>query len=232
VEPEDKTGFQVIPLKTLTTRMLDLIHKQVRKPLESLSQYFRYTQQLYFEQPKDQVLDIQVTGKDSDKPNTVLHAYRIEQNYMMLVQYSLSNSTKRQLAIKYQFLQVPEDCTITESAFHMNSLTLRQTGKLKVEVVLLLSRGSQTLVRVLDLADLTESFSNEGVCQLDVTMSFKFGHFARTALEKALREERVPLIDFDERTYTFERAQSLALGRRGLLSVIQEGREVLIQEFE
>jgi hypothetical protein len=37
-------SFQIIPLKTLKTRMMDLIHKQIRKPLESLSHYFRYTQ--------------------------------------------------------------------------------------------------------------------------------------------------------------------------------------------
>lgn len=48
-------------MKTLTTRMMDLIHKQFRKPLESISPYFRYTQQLYFENAKDQVLDLVVT---------------------------------------------------------------------------------------------------------------------------------------------------------------------------
>lgn len=105
----------------------------------------------------------------------------------MLIQYGLNNSTKRVLQVTYQFLQVPEDCVILESTFHMNSLTIRQTGKLKEELVLLVQRGSSSIIRVLDLKDLTEAFSNEGVCQLDVTHSFKFGQFARSALEKAVK---------------------------------------------
>lgn len=44
-----------------------MIHKQVRKPLESISPYFRYTQQIYFEQPKDEVLDVQITDSDSEQ---------------------------------------------------------------------------------------------------------------------------------------------------------------------
>lgn len=81
--------FQIIPLKTLTTRMMDLIHKQIRKPLESLSPYFRYTQQLYFENPKDQVMDIQVSGKDSKIPHQALIVYKIEKIYLMLASYDL-----------------------------------------------------------------------------------------------------------------------------------------------
>jgi len=66
--------------------MIDLIYKQIRKPLESVSPYFRYIQQLYFENPKDQVLDIQVLGKDAEsKPNSVLITYKIENNFLMLV---------------------------------------------------------------------------------------------------------------------------------------------------
>jgi hypothetical protein len=80
---------------------MDLIHKQVRKPLESLSPYFRYTQQIYFEQPKDEVLDVQVTGYDSEQPDIVHLAYRIENSYVMLVQYSLKHSTKKQLPLAY-----------------------------------------------------------------------------------------------------------------------------------
>lgn len=66
--------------------MMDLIHKQLRKPLESLSPFFRYTQQLYFENPKDIVLDMQITGRDSDMPaDTCLLAYKIENSFLMLV---------------------------------------------------------------------------------------------------------------------------------------------------
>ncbi len=72
--------------------MMDLIHKQVRKPLESLSPYFRYTQQLYFENPKDTVLDVQITGAKGDFPNRVNLAYRIDTNILMLIQYDVKPS--------------------------------------------------------------------------------------------------------------------------------------------
>jgi hypothetical protein len=82
--------------------MMDLIHKQMRKPLESISPYFRYTQQLYFENPKDQVLDIQVLGLDADsKPDHVLIAYKIESCFLMLVEYSLRQPSRREIHISY-----------------------------------------------------------------------------------------------------------------------------------
>jgi len=69
------------------------------------------------------------------------------------------------------------------------------------------------------------------------TCSIKFGHFAREALKLALNEGKVPVIDFDERTYKVSgdnnnKVQSLSLGRRGLLNLIQDQREILVQEFE
>jgi hypothetical protein len=64
----------------------------------------------------------------------------------------------------------------------------------------------------------------------------------------ALKEGKVPMIDFEERTYTFEGGKGpvagahgggtaggvrgLNLGRRGLLNLIQDQREIIIQEFE
>ena len=83
-------GFQIIPLKTLTTRMMDLIHKQVRKPLESLSQYFRYTQQLYFENPRDTVIDLQITGVDSEQKDQFMMLYKIEKKFLMIVKQDLN----------------------------------------------------------------------------------------------------------------------------------------------
>jgi hypothetical protein len=32
----------------------------------------------------------------------------------------------------------------------------------------------------------------------------KFGQFARAALEQALAQEKVPVVDFEERTHRFE----------------------------
>jgi hypothetical protein len=56
----------------------------------------------------------------------------------MINRYDLNKST-RNLKLNYQFIQVPEDHTIMEAKFHMNSLMLRQTGKVKEELVILLS---------------------------------------------------------------------------------------------
>jgi hypothetical protein len=90
---------------------MDLIHKQFRKPLESISPYFRYTQQLYFENAKDQVLDLVVTegGQSSELPHSVLLAYRIDRGFLMFVQYELKPSklnagSKKNLMLNYQFI--------------------------------------------------------------------------------------------------------------------------------
>lgn len=73
-------------------------------------------------------------------------------------------------------------------------------------------------------------------CPLELqSNSVKFGQFVRELLEEQLRAGNVPLIEFSQRTYCFESMQvrGLAVGRRGLLSLLQpEAREVLVQEFE
>ena len=50
----------------------------------------------------------------------------------------------------------------------MNSLMIRQTGKIKEEVVIMVeksgSTGSNAIIRILDLKDLTDTFSSEKVC--------------------------------------------------------------------
>ena len=58
----------------------------------------------------------------------------------------------------------------------------------------------------------------------------KFGQFSRDAFEQAAKQERVFIASFDERAYTFESKQlhGLRMGRRGLLSLVQDQREVLI----
>jgi hypothetical protein len=60
----------------------------------------------------------------------------------------------------------------------------------------------------------------------------KFGHYAREALKSAINEGRVPMIEFDERTYHFESngksIQNLRLGSRGLLNILQDQREILV----
>jgi hypothetical protein len=57
----------------------------------------------------------------------------------MIASYDL-NASKASKSIKltYVFLQVPEGMGILEAKFHMNSLIMRQTGKLKEEVVMLI----------------------------------------------------------------------------------------------
>ena len=58
----------------------------------------------------------------------------------------------------------------------MNSLMMRQTGKIKEEVVVLAKGPNETLIRILDLKDLLESFTNERTVNLDMqTSSMKFG---------------------------------------------------------
>jgi hypothetical protein len=158
--------------------MQDLIHKQLRKPLESLSPYFRYTQQLYFEHPTDQLLDLHITGAHSPLPGQVLLAYRIESSFLMLVQYPVSTQPARQLNLTYQFLQLPqEDMALQECTFHLNSLQLRQTGKVKEELLLLVAGKGYSAVRVLDWAELLGSeYSCQRVMHLDAqTSSVKFG---------------------------------------------------------
>ena len=60
------------------------------------------------------------------------------------------------------------------------------------------------------------------------TCSIKFGQFAREALKVALSEGRVPIVEFDERTYQFGdgttkvHIHNINLGRRGLLNLIQD----------
>lgn len=118
----------------------------------------------------------------------------------------------------------------------MNSLMLRQTGKVKEEVVILAEdEKNSTAVRVLDLKQLVDDFNYEKKVQLEMqTCSIKFGQLAREALKIALNEGRVPSIEFDERTYQFGDGASkvnihgLSLGRRGLLNLIQDQREILI----
>jgi len=58
----------------------------------------------------------------------------------------------------------------------------------------------------------------------------KFGSFAREALQAASLDGRVPIIEMDERSHSIEskNVKGLAMGSRGLLSMIQDTREVLI----
>ena len=141
--------------------------------------------------------------------------------------------------MNYQFMQIPQEYSISEVQIHLNSLQIRQTGKFKEEITILCHQAKtrEALVRVVDLKLLIDDFNFEEVCQLDIqTCSIKFGHFAREALKNAINEGRVPMIEFDERTYNFESngksIQSLRVGSRGLLNIIQDQREILVQEFE
>lgn len=57
----------------------------MKKPLESLSPYFRSTAQIYFENPHDMVLDMTITNKDCKTKNNAYLAYKIENSFLMLV---------------------------------------------------------------------------------------------------------------------------------------------------
>lgn len=144
-----------------------------------MSPYFRYIQQLYFENPKDQVLDIQCLGRDAEsKPLSVLFTYKIESNFLMLVQYSLKQPSRRELRLSYQFIQIAPEYTISEAQIHLNSLFIRQTGKLKEEVAMLIhnQETGDAVVRVIDVKQLIDDFNNEEVCPLEIqTCSVKFG---------------------------------------------------------
>ena len=80
-----------------------------------------------------------------------------------------------------------------------------------------------------------EEFEYNKTLQLEMqTCSIKFGQFAREALKLAMSEGRVPIIEFDERIHQYGdgltkvHIHSMNLGRRGLLNLIQDQREVLI----
>ena len=100
------------------------------------------------------------------------------------------------------------------------------------------AQTGETVVRIVDLKMLLcEEYSQDEVCQLEIqTCSIKFGQFAREALKEALNQQRVPMIEFDERTYQFDSngksIHSLRVGRRGLLNLIHDQKEILVQEFE
>lgn len=79
-------GVTLIPLKTLTTRVMDLLHKQLRKPLESLSPYFRYTQLLQFDSSLDQVRDIAITHGKCERNGVLMIAYQMDSKYLMVVE--------------------------------------------------------------------------------------------------------------------------------------------------
>ena len=52
--------------------------------------------------------------------------------------------------------------------------------------------------------------------------SFKFGQWAREALERALKDGRVEVIDMDDRASKYSNVKGLGVGRRGLYSLIQD----------
>eukprot|EP00347_Sterkiella_histriomuscorum_P019667 403340747 len=199
-------GFQIIPLKTLSTRVLDLIHKQMRKPLEILSPYFRYNQMMYFEKAEDSVLDMQIASSDCNFPNTMYIAYTINENYLMVIQQDLNKKNRtRNIELKCQIMQVPDGYQIKECVFHFNSL-----------------------------APLIEEFSISKIISLDQQFSFKIGHFARESLSTLDFENRIPIIEFDEKAFRYpnKNIQGLRAGSRGLLNLIQDNRELIISLTE
>ena len=64
----------------------------------------------------------------------------------------------------------------------------------------------------------------------------KFGQFAREALQEAIKDGRVMAVDWQERRYVYAHTgnvvKGLAVGRRGLYTMVQDSREVIVQEFE
>jgi hypothetical protein len=97
----------LIPLKTLTTRVIDLLHKQLRKPMESLSPYFRYTQLTYFENSEDSVKDMVITSKDCQKNGLLMIAYAIGDRYIMIIEQDLKfkgRGLSRRVQLKYYLM--------------------------------------------------------------------------------------------------------------------------------
>ncbi len=84
----------------------------------------------------------------------------------------MKSKNKVKLALNYQFVQIPDNYSISECAFHMNSLFLRQTGLIKEEIILLAhsldsEENAQAVVKVFDLDAIIADFNNEFTCVLD-----------------------------------------------------------------
>ncbi|CDW83287.1 UNKNOWN [Stylonychia lemnae] len=229
------SNIQIIPLKTLTTRILDLIHKQMRKPLESLSPYFRYLQLFYFENVNDRVLDSYMTHKDCHNSNQFYMVYSINNQFLMIIQQDLQSKRLggNRVSINYQMIQVPDEYLIKECVFHFNSMSVRDSGKCKEEIIILCQSvaENESIVKVIELQALFDDFNNQHTINMDQHLSFKFGIFAREQLQKSLNQGRVPMIEFDERCFKFQskNIHSLRAGSRGLFNVIQDTRDLIVR---
>ena len=72
---------------------MDLLHKQMRKPLESLSPYYRVLEQISFENPRDRILDLSLLEQPTSQEGSLAYvAVNVENKFLAVIKYKIGVS--------------------------------------------------------------------------------------------------------------------------------------------
>ncbi len=102
----------------------------MRKPLESLSPYYRILSQICFENPSDKILDMCIVD-NNDNLTPGSQAYfivSIENKYIVFIALKLGASNKNKIDFTFWVNRIPENLQVTEAVFHIDAFTKRNEG--------------------------------------------------------------------------------------------------------
>mmetsp|Transcript_33450 Transcript_33450/g.24542 ORF Transcript_33450/g.24542 Transcript_33450/m.24542 type:complete len:174 (+) Transcript_33450:1792-2313(+) len=157
----------------------------MRKPLESLSPYYRNLGIISFDNSKDRVLDCTVR---SSQASLIVN---VEGRFLVYFSFELfKQPLKGAFPFSFWVLEIPQSCDVVQGVFHVD--TFQNKPESEEQIMLLLSNlvlsadGDESQIAIIDLKKLNEECGRQASVIVDSTGTFRFSEWARETITKAI----------------------------------------------